>query len=139
MGLILDTSVLIAAEKRRFSLPSLFAAYPGERFSISAITASALLHGVERAQPAERKAARSTLMEQFLALFEVLDLDLAVARRHATLWATLEKNGGIIGPYDSLIAATALEYDRPLGTLNRAEFERVPALQLLDMTPFVVA
>lgn len=40
MGLILDTSVLIAAEKRRLQLTDLFRAHPDEVFFIAAITAS---------------------------------------------------------------------------------------------------
>ena len=136
MGLILDTSVLIAAERRRFRLTDLFTAYPNERFFISAITATELLHGVERAAPPERKTTRSAFVEQLLSLLEAIDYDLAIARRHATLWALLEQNGSIIGPYDLLIAATALEHNHQIATLNLSEFRRVPALPLIDTAPF---
>jgi tRNA(fMet)-specific endonuclease VapC len=139
MGLILDSSVLIAAERQRFRLAALFAAHPQERFFIAVITASELLHGVERATSPERKAVRSALVEQYLSHLDVLDFDLAAARRHAALWELLETKGAMIGSYDLLIAATALEHDFPVATLNLAEFQRVPALRLAAVASFVVA
>ncbi|GDY19833.1 hypothetical protein LBMAG56_11780 [Verrucomicrobiota bacterium] len=45
MGIILDSSVLIAAERGRLDLPKLLAAHPSDPFLIAAITASELLHG----------------------------------------------------------------------------------------------
>jgi tRNA(fMet)-specific endonuclease VapC len=139
MGLILDTSILIAAERQRFRLPEFFAAYPAEGFFIASITASELLHAVERAIPPERKIVRSALVEQFLINLEVLDFDLSVARRHAGIWAFLERNGLMIGPYDLIIAATALACNHRLATLNLNEFRRVPSLQLADTAPFVIS
>ena len=137
MGLILDTSVLIAAERGRFRIADLFAAYPDEGFYIATITAAELLHGVERAKPQERRAVRSAVVEQYLLHLELIDFDLAVARRHAVLWASLETSGIIIGPYDMLIAATALEYNHRMVTLNTSEFSRVPALQLVETASFI--
>lgn len=137
MGLILDTSVLLAAEKKRLDLPRLFSAHAMESFFLAAITASELLHGVARAQPAARKTARAAFVETILSEIEVIDFDLAVARRHADLWASLEKTGHGIGPYDLLIAATALHHHHPLATLNRDEFRRVPGLRLIDPAPFL--
>lgn len=136
MGLILDTSVLIAAERQQFDLVRLFSAQGEASFFIAAITASELLHGVERAQTAAQKQNRSRFVEAVLAQLEVIDFDLPAARRHAVLWAALEQTGRMIGPHDLLIAATALEHDHTLVTLNGAEFNRVSALRILDPTPF---
>jgi tRNA(fMet)-specific endonuclease VapC len=58
MGLIADTTILIAAEKGRFDLPAFFEAMDGEPVRIAAITASELLHGVERADTPARRAKR---------------------------------------------------------------------------------
>src|SRR5881275_2901882 len=103
MGLILDTSVLISAEKKRLDLARFFAAHPDETFFFAAITASELLHRVFRAHPAARKQERAAFVEALLAQIETIDFDLAVARRHAELWAELERKGQMIGPYDLLI------------------------------------
>ena len=45
MGLILDTSVIIAAERDEFDLNGLLETYGEEPVRIAALTASELLHG----------------------------------------------------------------------------------------------
>jgi len=60
MGIVLDTSVLIAAEKGQLRLLDFFVANSKESFFITAITAAELLHGVERAAPV-RIASRNFL------------------------------------------------------------------------------
>lgn len=125
-------------EKAEIPPGGFFAAHPQERFSIAVITASEMLHGVERAMLPARKAARSVVVEQYLLHLNVLDFDLSAARRHAALWALLETKGAMIGAYDRLIASTALEYDFAVATLNLAEFQKVPGLRLVDVAPFVV-
>lgn len=63
MGLILDSSILIAAERGKFTLPSLFEAHETEAFFLAAITVSELLHGVKRADTPERRSKRSRFVE----------------------------------------------------------------------------
>jgi len=134
MGIVLDTSVLIAAERERLQMAEFSAAHPEENFFITAITAAELLHGVERAHPAPRRAKRSALVEKFLSTLPVLDYDLAIARRHAALWAKLAGAGKSLGPYDMIIAASALEYGHSVATLNVSEFSMVSGLKLVDVS-----
>ena len=61
MGLILDTSILIADERGKFDMPAFLRQFPTQQPLISAITASELLHGVERAQDASRRTRRQQL------------------------------------------------------------------------------
>ncbi len=138
MGLILDSSVLIAAERGRFDLPALFRDKADESFCIAAITASELLHGVERADTAERREKRSRYVEDVLRQLPVMDFDLTTARRHATIWAALEMKRQLIGPHDMLIAATAIDGNHGLVTLNRDEFARIEGLVLLDVETYLV-
>lgn len=139
MGLILDTSVIVADERGRFSLAALFSARAGEKFFISSITASELLHGVERANTAERREKRSSYVEGVLQRFPIIEFELSVARRHARIWAELEVSRKMIGPHDLIIAATALEHGHTLATLNQSEFSHVPQLLLEDVAPFALA
>lgn len=136
MGLMVDSSVLIAAERGRFDLPGFFRARSMESFFLAAITASELLHGVERANSPERREKRSRYVEALLGRIPVMDFDLSVARKHAIVWATLEKLGLPIGAHDLLIAATALSGGHSLATLNQAEFSQVPGLALEDIQEF---
>lgn len=136
MGLVLDSSVLIAAERKRFDIESfLETEAPMEPVYISTITASELLHGVERATP-ERRARREAFVEAVLRETPGLTIDLACARIHAALWAQLEECGERIGAHDMWIAATCVRFGFRLATLKEDEFGRVEGLSLADARQF---
>ena len=122
MGLILDTSVLIADERGKFDMPGFLRQFPAPQPLITAITASELLHGVERAQDTARRTRRQQHVEQILASLFVQAFDLAQARCHARLWAELETRGLTIGAHDLQIAAAGLALGHDVATLNTAEF-----------------
>jgi predicted nucleic acid-binding protein len=135
MGVIVDTSVLVEAERRRVRLSGLLEELRHEPIGMAAITASELLHGCHRASGAAR-ARRAAFVDALLDAIPVLAFGLAEARRHAELWAGLGREGATIGPHDLLIGATALARGWALATMNRREFVRVPGLQLLAMERF---
>jgi predicted nucleic acid-binding protein len=51
---------------------------------------------------------------------------------HARIWATLESSGKMIGFYDLIVAATALERGSAVATFNRRHFAAVPGLRLIE-------
>lgn len=130
MGLILDSSTLIAAEKGKFALQT-FLATRDEPVVIAAITASELLHEAHRAADARRKQRRLDYVEWVLTKFGTIPFALDEARHHARVWADLASRGQIIGGNDLLIAATALSLGFTLATFNRGEFARVLGLDLV--------
>ncbi len=134
--MILDTSVLIAAERGRLRLEALLLSLGDEPVRIAAITASELLHGCHRAADPGVRARRFAFVDSLLELIPVLPFGLAEARRHAELWAHLAKEGTILGPHDLLIGATALAQGHTLATLNTAEFSYVAGLRLADIGRF---
>jgi tRNA(fMet)-specific endonuclease VapC len=138
MGVILDSSILIAAERRRFDLAKFLAANPEELFFITVITASELLHGCARAMDAKIRERRARFVEDVLKDYFVLPFNLPEAREHARLWAELEMKGTLIGERDLFIAAIARTNGHSLATLNRNEFSRVPDLILFDTAVFAL-
>jgi tRNA(fMet)-specific endonuclease VapC len=137
MGLMLDSSVLIAAERERFDMAAFIEGEaPMEGLFISSVTASELLHGVYRAAP-ERRATRAAYVEAVLGETPQLPFDMPCARRHAELWAALEASGNRIGAHDMMIAATSLRFGHRLATLNEGEFGRVDGLQLANARPYI--
>lgn len=136
MGLIIDSSLLIADERGKFDMAGFLRQSSGLQPLITAITASELLHGVERAQDPHRKARRERHVEQILAAIPVQPFDLAQARVHARIWADLQGRGQMIGPHDLLIAAAAIALGHEVATLNVQEFGRVNGLTVRDATPF---
>jgi predicted nucleic acid-binding protein len=71
--------------------------FSGAQPMIAAITASELLHGVERAADPTRKAARAGHVEQVLNSISILPFDLQQARVHARIWAELADKGQMVG------------------------------------------
>ena len=132
-GVLLDSSIVIAAERRRIDLGAIAAGRLDLTF-LSAISASELLHGVHRADTRRRQLARSAFVEAVLAAFPILDLDLATARVHARIWADMQASGNLIAAHDLWIAATALAHSLTLMSTNAREFSRVPGLELEAVT-----
>ena len=122
MGVVLDTSVIVAA----------LLGVGTRVIAIAAITASELLHSCLRARDAAVRARRSAFVDALLDTIPVLPFGLPEARRHADLLAELVKRGTMIGPHDLLVGATALAHGHALATLNRREFGRVPGLLLRE-------
>ncbi len=130
MAVLIDTSVLIHAERRGRSLNDAL----GKRDrAISVITASELLHGVHRAPSGGVRARRAAFVEHLLAAIEPLPITTAVARAHAEIWAALESRGTPIGAHDLWIAATALSHGMDVATTNARDFERVPGLTVVPV------
>ena len=136
MGVILDTSLIIAAERGALRFEDLLRSLGDAPVGVAAITAAELVHGCHRAVDPGVRARRTAFVEALLDLVPVIPFGLAAARQHAHLWATLSEAGRVIGPHDMLIAATALARGDALGTLNEGEFGRVPGLRLLPLETF---
>jgi predicted nucleic acid-binding protein len=54
------------------------------------------------------------------------------ALEHARIWATLESSGKMIGYYDLIVAATALESGSAVATFNRRHFAQVDGLKVIE-------
>jgi len=134
---MLDSSVLIAAERGGIRLEPFLSSLGDVPVGIAAITASELLHGCHRATDPGVRARRFAFVEALLALVPVLPFGLADARRHAELWAHLAREGTMIGPHDLVIGATALAQGHSLATLNTKEFGRVAGLRLVALQKFL--
>ena len=130
MGILIDSSVLIASERGQLDLSGLLQEQGDEDVAISAITASELLHGLHRAG-AEHRAVREAYMERLLLSFPVIPFELVTARTHARLTAELASSGVALAPHDLLIAATALSIGYRLATRDQRSFALIPELNTL--------
>jgi tRNA(fMet)-specific endonuclease VapC len=129
VAVLIDTGLLVDLE-RGVANPQVDAAIGEEDRAISVITVSELLHGVHRADGAQR-ARRRAFVEHLLAGMRALEITEQVARVHADIWAQLAARGEVIGAHDLWIAATALAHGMGLATGNTREFKRVPGLRLI--------
>ncbi len=131
MAIILDADVIISGEKRSFDLARWLASRAEEQFEIAAITVAELWHGVERASVPHR-AARESYLKALLGVLPIVPYTEQTAYHHAHLWAQLESSGKMIGPYDLIVAATALERESVLATFNKRHFANVRGLKVIE-------
>lgn len=122
---ILDTCFLIHLQRewtRRQPGPATryLERHADEEFAVSVISVLEFLEGYEHPSDGER----------FLAPFPQLVATTEVARTGSRIRRDLRERGEMVGDFDILIAATALEAGRPLVTENTRHFERVAGLIL---------
>jgi tRNA(fMet)-specific endonuclease VapC len=131
MAIILDADVIIRGEKGTFDLQGWLAARPDEQFEVAAITVVELWHGVERATGTHRVKRRQYL-QNLLALLPVIPYTEQTAYEHARVWAELEASGKMIGYYDIIVSATALERGSAVATFNQRHFAQIQGLTLIE-------
>lgn len=128
MGALIDSSIFIAAERGTLDLDALLTNERQERFALSAVTASELLHGVHRADTAARRLRREAYVDAIFSTIPILAFDLLAARAHARLSAHLVSAGVTIGAHDLIIAATALSRGMDVVSRDERSFPRIPGL-----------
>lgn len=131
MGTLIDTSVLIAAERGMLDLAHLTGVRNEEEIAIAAITASELLHGVHRLRGAVARTRAERFVEHLLDAIPVVPFDLDVARVHARLDAELSAAGTAVGDADLMIAATAVSLDYRVATRDLRSFPRIKGLDIV--------
>jgi tRNA(fMet)-specific endonuclease VapC len=125
--LILDTTVLIDAERRGRHLDRLIA--DEDDVAIAAVTAAELLVGVELADDA-RRPTRAAFVRSVLDTVPIEDYDGQVARAHATLLAHVRRTGQPRGAHDLIIAATAAARDRLVVSTDSTAFADLPGVPI---------
>ena len=131
MAIILDADVVIRGEKGTFDLKKWVASRPNDQFEIAAITVAELWHGVERAA-ASHKAKREQYLRAVLASLPIIAYTEQTAYEHARIWAALESSGKMIGFYDLIVGATALERGSDVATFNQRHFAQIKGLKVIE-------
>ncbi len=134
MGVILDTSVLIEAERRESEIQQFAENREEEVFGLSVISVAELLHGVHRADSTTRRLKRSAYVEKVIELFPIYNFEISIARIYAELWSDLSKRGVQIGAHDLIIGSTALSLGFSVATYNKRHFERIEGLKIETLT-----
>ncbi|HET9466947.1 MAG TPA: PIN domain-containing protein [Vicinamibacterales bacterium] len=130
MGILIDSSSLIAAERGELDLEAALGHALDEDVAIAAITASELLHGVHRLKGGVKQAKAERFVERLLDRIPVMAFDLDAARVHARLGAELAAKGTAVGAHDLIIASTAVAIDFAVATRDVRSFPRIAGLTL---------
>ena len=138
MGLILDTNILVRAERKRLDLAQCLEtvnSFSGEsKFAISVITLTELAHGEFREIYPSVQRYRTQFLQDLVDSVSVYEVDVSIALRAGRLDGLLAEKGVAIGISDLLIAATAVANGFGVLTANSKHFFPVPTLRVVDAT-----
>lgn len=131
MVIMLDADVMIRGEKGTFDLAAWVGSRAKDQFEIAAITIAELWHGVERAS-GSHKTTRQNYLQTIVVALPVIPYTEQTAYEHARLWAELETAGKMIGAYDLIVAATALQRGSHVATFNKRHFAHIKGLSVIE-------
>ena len=126
---ILDTNTLIYFFKGMGKVADRMLENIPKSIGIPTIVLFELEVGIAKSSAPQK---RQSQLRSLASVVNILPFRADEARIAATIRADLEKKGEPIGPYDVLIAGTALSHKGTLVTHNTQEFGRVKGLQIED-------
>ncbi len=136
MGLILDSSVLVAAERQGRNARHMLAAIAritGEtEVALSVVTFIELAHGAARADTTERKAKRQQFMQELLIGLPIHPVTVSIALRVGQIDGENLAKGLRLPLADLLIGVTALELGYGVATGNLRHFQRITGLSVMQ-------
>ena len=139
MGVVVDSSIFVAAERGRFDWVGFHGEIGAERLYVTVMTLAELFHGAERADSQERKEKRMRFIGDVEARYPLLPFCRDEAVIYSKLWVSMSAAGTLIGLHDLQIAAVALHHGYRVATLNVDEFLRVPGIEVMDASSFRIA
>ncbi len=137
MGIILDSSIIIAAERRGHTVRQILEqirASQGEiEVGLSVVTITELIHGAYRTRTGEQQQRRLEFIERLSSDVPVHPVTLDIARLAGRIEGQQEAKGIQLAFEDLLIATTALHLGYAVATLNVRDFKRVPGLSIVQI------
>ncbi|MGH9794348.1 MAG: PIN domain-containing protein [Candidatus Acidiferrales bacterium] len=137
MGLILDSSVVIAAERRgdtveRF-VERLLTVAGDQEAALASVGLPELIHGIYRARTPDVRMRREGFIHGLLDVLAVYPFTRDTAVLAGKLDGEQQQFGVVIPFADLLIGATALSLGYSVLTVNLRHFERIPGLALMQI------
>ena len=126
---VLDTNTLIYLFKRMGNVYTRLLNTAPSDVGIPSIALYELLVGIKKSTSPEKRRRQ---LAALTSVVQILPFGLDEAAYASQIRVDLEKIGQPIGPYDVLIAATALANHATLVTHNTKEFDRVKNLSTED-------
>jgi len=136
VGLILDSSVVIAGERRGHTVRQILEQFKNDfgetEIGLSVVAIVELTHGIQRAGTEERRQRRQAFVDELIRDVPVHPVTLETARLAGRIEGDRAAQGVSIGFEDLLIAATALQLGFGIVTGNVRHFQAVPGLTVIQ-------
>ena len=136
MGLIIDSSVLIASEHQGQNVRQMLAAISGRAgnldIAISVVTLIEMAHGTVRADTLQRKEKRQQFIHELLTALPVHPVTVSLALRVGQIDGENQAKGIRLPLSDLLIGVTALELGYSVATGNLRHFQMIPGLSVVQ-------
>jgi len=126
---VLDTNTVIYFFKGMGTVAERMLQESPRNISLPAIVLFELETGIAKSSSPEK---RSVQLRDLLSAISIIPFGEKAATCSAQIRSRLEKEGTPIGPFDTLIAGTALAHSAVLVTHNIREFSRVTDLKIED-------
>lgn len=137
LGLVLDSSVLIAAERRKFTpgqaIESVLNTVGEIPIVLCSLTVAEIGHGIYRATSAESRGRRRAFLDELKATVPIHPVTGATAEIIARIGGEQAAHGVNLPLGDLIIGACALELGYAVGTNNVRDFNRIPGLTLIKL------
>ena len=137
MGPILDSSVLIAAERKGETVAQLLkrvlAVMGNQETALSAVALVEFVHGLYRANTPQVRTRRETFMQELLADVPVYPFTQPIALLAGRVDGEQQGQGVKIPFQDLLIGATALHLEYAVVTGNPRHFRMIPGLVVKEL------
>jgi len=132
MGLVIDTSALVAVERGGMAWDQALSGIGDEVAALPAIVYAELLVGVQLADTPARAVSRRAKIEALVSRVPVVEFGAAAAAHWPELFASLSRAGRLIPANDLAVAATArfLQFGVLVGPRDEAHFRNVPGLRV---------
>ena len=130
MRYLLDTCVVSDFFKGEKETLRRFQETASEEMAISDISVMEIIFGLQLKPVVKKRLSQP--FQELLDRIYVCPFDTSAARESGWIRARLKTEGTPIGPYDVLIAGTALARGLILVTSNTGEFARVEGLRIED-------
>ena len=124
---LLDTNVVSYLFKGDTRATAYAPLLQGHRLAISFMTVAELF---EWATTRKWGRTRLTRLEQTLATYVIIPVDVELCRQWGAIRAQQQATGRMIAPQDAWIAATALRHQLPLVTHNPSDFQSIANLDV---------
>jgi len=132
---MLDSTAAVAAERQgknaRQLLESVVVETGDEGIAISVVTVLELVHGITRADTADRHERRQRFLDELLGVVPIQPVTVQIAFRAGNIDGETQGRGIRIPLSDLLIGASALELGYGVGKANVRHFQLIPGLAMV--------